>query len=115
MTQILRLVQYRARKQAADWSVGRLLTRAVLYQPCAARFRAFGVVHRFFYQIWERQVFKEDAKLPEAAGKLPFCLAPETTSNSSLGVLGFLAALPDARPLSPTNVDAILPGECWPW
>src|SRR5262245_45725574 len=31
-------VQYRARKQAADSPVGRLLTRAVLYRSCVARF-----------------------------------------------------------------------------
>jgi hypothetical protein len=31
-------VQYRARKQAANRSDGRLLTRAVLYQPYMARF-----------------------------------------------------------------------------
>jgi hypothetical protein len=33
--------RYRARKQAADSSVGRLLTRAVLYRSCVARFTAF--------------------------------------------------------------------------
>jgi hypothetical protein len=40
-----------------------------------------------------------------------FCLALETTSNSSLGVIGFLAVLSNYQLLSPADVDAILTPE----